>query len=90
MFKLFVYTCENMHNPKTNISAIYFDLPVVALLIFGVHHFINAWPLINLFFPFAISPSLSIVLQNQDMVNEWATIFWKRISIAQAQCMDII
>lgn len=49
-------------------------LPVVTLFIFGVHQFLNAWPLINFFLPFPISPTLSVVLEHQNPVYEWAPI----------------
>lgn len=50
------------------------DLPIVALFVFGVHQLLNARPLINFFLPFPIRPSLRIVLQYQDLVNERAPI----------------
>ena len=50
------------------------DLPVVALFIFGVHQLLNARPLVNFFLPFSIRPSLRVVLQYQDLVNERAPV----------------
>lgn len=61
-------------NCKVYLSTLYVALPVVALFIFGVHQLLNAWPLINFFLPFPISPSLCVVLQYQNLVYEWASI----------------
>lgn len=53
-----------------------YTVPVIALFIFGVHQLLNARSLIDFLLPFPIGPSLCIVLQHQNLVYEWTSIFW--------------
>lgn len=49
-------------------------LPVIALFVFGVHQLVNARSPVDFFLPFPISPSLCVVLQDQNLVYEWAPV----------------
>lgn len=64
-------------NKNKKITFFYF-LPVVALFIFVVHQLVKTWTLIDFFLPFTLSPSFSIVLQNQNLVDERASVLYKQ------------
>lgn len=48
--------------------------PVITLLVFGVLELLNTRPFIDLFLPLAIGPTLGVVLQHQNLVNERSSI----------------